>query len=358
MEHADPRRVVGTVVVGAGQAGLSLGYFLKRAGVDVLLLERSDRVGSSWSRRWTSLTLFTPAGYDALPGTEFPGDRASYPGKDAVAAYLARYADDHGLPVRTGAEVVELTGGPGTYELTLRGGERIVARQVVIATGAFGVPVVPALAAGLDPAMTQLHTDAYRDPDQVPAGTVLVVGGGNSGFQVAQELARAGRSVALSEGARLRTIPQRILGRDVFWWLSATRAIAAPATSWVGARLRANDPIIGSSRRQLRRDGVVFHGRTDAADGRRISFADGRRIDVDAVVWATGYRHDDRWVRVAGVLGPDGALVAQEGITASAGLFTIGRPWQRDRGSALLGFVGRDARRLSEVIVAASRSAM
>src|SRR5690606_34207804 len=128
-----------------------------------------------------------------------------------------------------------------------------------VATGAFGRPWTPAFAAELDPAVVQVHTDDYQRPDQLPPGPVLVVGGANSGRQIALELARAGRVVHLSEGARLRELPQRPLGRDLFWWLTTTRVIQAPATSFVGRCLRANEPVIGTPRRALRAAGVTFH---------------------------------------------------------------------------------------------------
>ncbi|WP_454044692.1 flavin-containing monooxygenase [Cellulosimicrobium sp. Marseille-Q8652] len=338
------------VVVGAGQAGLALGYYLTRAGVDVLLLERAAHVGASWARRWDSLRLFTPARYDALPGLAFPGDAWSYPGKDQVAAYLADYAARFELPVRTGADVVRLEGDAGDFRVHLAGGEMIRAARVVVATGAFGRPWTPPFATGIDPAVVQVHTDDYQRPDALPPGAVLVVGGANSGRQIALELARAGRSVHLSEGARLRELPQRPLGRDLFWWLTATRAIHAPGDSLVGRRVRANEPVIGIPRRDLRAAAVTFHPRAQDATGDTVRFVDGYAVQPVAVVWATGYRHGDTWVTVPGVLDEAGALAVDDGSTPVPGLYTIGRSWQRDRGSALLGYVHRDADRLASRI--------
>ena len=335
------------VVVGAGQAGLALGYYLTRAGADVLLLERADRVGASWARRWDSLRLFTPARYDALPGLTFPAEPWSYPGKDQVAAYLAHYAARFELPVRTGAEVVRLEGSAGDFTLHLAGSETLRAARAVLATGALGRPWTPPFANALDPAVVQLHTDDYQRPGLLPPGPVLVVGGANSGRQIALELARVGRTVHLSEGARLRELPQRPLGRDLFWWLTATRTIHAPGDSLVGRRVRANEPVIGTPRRDLRAAGVTFHPRAQDAAGDTVRFVDGHAVQPAAVVWATGYRHDDTWVTVPGALDQSGALVVDDGATPVPGLYAIGRPWQRDRGSALLGYVQRDAQRLA-----------
>jgi putative flavoprotein involved in K+ transport len=336
---------VDVVVVGAGQAGLAAGYHLTRAGVEVQLLERAERVGTSWARRWDSLRLFTPARYDSLSGLPFPGAAWSYPGKDDVATYLADYARRFTLPIRTGAEVVALTGERGHFTLHLAGGDTVLAHRVVVATGAFGKPFTPALATGLGPQVVHVHSDDYRSPAHLPDGPVLVVGGGNSGFQIALELAGTGRRVHLAEGTRLRTIPQRFAGRDLFWWLTATRAIHAPANTVVGRRL-ANDTVIGTNRGMLRRTGVTIHPRAIRTDASTVTFADGTALAPAVVVWATGYRHDDRWVTVPGALDPAGALITRDGVTPVPGLYTLGRPWQRDRGSALLGYVSRDAERL------------
>jgi putative flavoprotein involved in K+ transport len=352
-ERRNQREVV---IVGAGQAALATAYYLRQAGVDVQLLERRSTVGASWSRRWDSLRLFTPARYDALPGLPFPGDPWSYPGKDDVAAYLAQYASRFELPVRTDAEVVALTGRQDAFELHLPGEETITARRVVVATGAFGTPYTPALSGDLGPNVVQVHTDDYRSPATLPAGPVLVVGGGNSGFQLAHELASSGRPVHLAEGTRLRTVRQRIAGRDLFWWLTTTRVIHAPAHTGLGRRLRANEPVIGTFRTGLRQAGVLFRPRVVSATKTTVTFVDGTSLAPSTVVWATGYRHDDRWISLPGALAATGALVTAGADTTIAGLHTIGRPWQRDRGSALLGFVHRDAQRLADRLTAALAS--
>jgi putative flavoprotein involved in K+ transport len=344
-EHRD------VVVVGAGQAGLATAYYLRNAGIDVQLLERNTAVGSSWSRRWSSLRLFTPARYDGLPGLPFPGHPWSHPSKDDVAAYLARYAARFALPVRTGADVVALTGDAGAFVLHLAGGETVTARRVVVATGAFGRPYTPAIAADLGPHIVQVHTDDYRDPSPLPSGPVLVVGGGNSGFQVAEELAATGRPVDLAEGTPLRTVPQRLAGRELFWWLTTTRVIHAADHTRLGRRLRANEPVIGTSRRTLRRAGVTFRPRAVSATEAAVTFHDGTTIQPAAVVWATGYRHDDRWITIPGALDTTGTLASTGADTPVAGLHVIGRPWQRDRGSSLLGYVRHDAMRLADRLI-------
>ncbi|WP_407670765.1 flavin-containing monooxygenase [Nesterenkonia sedimenti] len=282
-----------------------------------------------------------------MPGFDFPGEPGTHPGKDKVADYLATYAQRYALPVHLDTRMTRLNGAAGDFRLRFASREPLRARAVVVATGAFGSPFVPGLANRLDPQVLQIHSEDYRNPSQLRGDNVSVVGGGNSGFQIALELANQGKRVSLSEGAGLRSLPQRLLGRDLFWWLTTTGLIGVAGSSRLGRRLRANEPVIGTSRRRLRRAAVSFRPRTVEAHTDRLSFEDGTNIKVDTVVWTTGYRHDDTWIDIPGALNENGALTNQDGVTPVEGLYTLGRPWQRDRGSSLLGYVRRDAERLA-----------
>lgn len=341
---------VDVAVVGGGQAALAVGYYLAQQGRNFLLLERATSIGASWARRWDSLQLFTPNAYNSLPGLHFPGDRWAYPNKDQVAAYLEEYSIRHQLPIQTDAEVVGLTGQLGDFKLRLFDGSAVKARQVVIATGPFSVPFTPMLSSQVEQSVFQIHSNDYRNPAQLPGTSVLVIGGGNSGFQIAKELAAAGKNVFISAGQRLPTIRQRLLGRDLFWWLSLGRLIEASSSSWLGRRMRANEPVIGLTRRALRKVGIDFRPRAVAASGSAITFEDGSSVGVDAVVWATGFSGDDRWVSIPNALNGDGVIHLERGRTQIKGLHVLGRPWQRSRGSALLGFVQTDAQLLSELL--------
>ncbi|WP_218566713.1 flavin-containing monooxygenase [Vallicoccus soli] len=320
------------LVVGAGQAGLAVGRALADRGADLLLVDAAGAVGDSWRARWDSLRLFTSAEHDALPGRAFPAPRGSYPGKDAVAGYLAAYAQ--GLPVRTGTPVHRLAPAPGGFAAETPTGT-VRARQVVVATGPFQVPRVPALAAGLD--VPHLHTGAYRRPSDVPGRRVLVVGAANSGLQVALELARAGRVVTVAVGRRLRRVPQRPLGRDLYWWLTRTGLVTRPSDA-PGPRIP--DVVVGPSWRALGRE-LALRGRAVAARGRVVELADGP-VEADAVVWATGWRTEHGWFDVPGAV-RGGRLVHERGAVPVPGLHVLGLPGMRMRGSALLGFVGHDA---------------
>ena len=227
------------------------------------------------------------------------------------------------------------------------------AAQVVVATGPFQHPVIPAVAEEIGPHIPQLHSSAYRNPDQLPDGPVLVVGAANSGAQIATELRRS-RPVALSSGSATRALPQRVLGRDLFWWLTTTGLISAPAQSRLGRRFRnSGELVIGTSTRQLARAGITMHPRVTAADTTTVTFADGTTITPAAIVWATGYRSDYSFIDVTGAIDPAGAPVHQRGVSPVPGLYYLGLPWQHTRGSALLGFVGADAAHLAAHIAAA-----
>jgi putative flavoprotein involved in K+ transport len=349
VELAGGSEDVDVVVVGAGQAGLAVGHFLAGQGRRFVIVDAADAVGSAWRDRWESLVLFTPRRYDSLPGMPFPGDPDGYPSRDEVVAYLQEYAAEFRLPLRLNSPVRSVTASGSGFRV-VTDGATIHAEQVVVATGPFHVPVVPTIGSRLDPEVFQAHSASYRRPDDVPQGRVLVVGGGNTGFQIAKELS-ASRSVHLSVGSRQTPLPQRLLGRDLFWWLTKTGLITKTVDSRIGRRAQHRDTLIGSSPRQLRRRGVVVRPRAVSATGRTVTFADGGEVTVDAVIWATGYRPDHSWIDVAGLF-DDGRVRHRRGVTAVPGLYLLGQSWQHTRGSALLGWVKDDAEFIADQIAA------
>ena len=212
----------------------------------------------------------------------------------------------------------------------------------MVATGPFQTPYVPAAAQRLDASVTQLHTSEYRNPQDVPEGPVLIVGGGNSGLQIAQELAVT-RRVDVSMAEKPPMLPQRLLGRDLFWWLTAVGVMRLNTGTRIGRRLQARGEfVIGTSRRRLDKTGVTFHPALVDADLDTVHFADGAELGVSTVIWAAGYRPDYSWIHIPGVV-RDGHAAHRRGVTDVPGLYFFGLTWQHTRGSALLGFVNADA---------------
>jgi putative flavoprotein involved in K+ transport len=349
-------RLLDVVVVGGSQAGLAMAWHLTQQGLRFVVLEAGPEVGHVWRSRWDSLKLFTPSQYDALPGMAFPASADTYPTKDPVADYLQAYAAAFQLPVRVNARVTSLTRTDDGFEVRTAQ-DTFRARQVVVATGPFQVPFVPPMASKLDPSVTQVHSADYRNPQALPEGPVLVVGGGNSGFQIAEELA-ATRTVDLSIATRYPMLPQRFLGRDLFWWLTRLGLLRVTVTSRLGRRMSRRDFVIGTNRRRLEGKGVRFRPRLVDAEGRTVRFADHRLLeDVGVVVWATGYRPDYSWIQIPGVV-REGHVVHRRGVTEVSGLYFLGLSWQHTRGSALLGFVNDDAAWLADRIATRHQAAV
>lgn len=327
---------LGTVVVGAGQAGLAVGYHLARHRQDFVILEAASSAGASWRNRWDSLTLFTPAGFTRLPGLAFPAERSELPGKDAVADYLATYAERFALPVelRTPVQCVRRH---GKDFLVVTGSHRWQARSVVLATGAHAAALLPSFAHELHPAIVQVHSSQYRRPDQLPAGTVLIVGAGNSGAEIALDLA-ADRSVHLA-GRDVGHVPN--LGP---WTYAFMQRLGRTGATLSQRALRGGaDPLGKIKPGQLEAAGIRRRPRVDGVRDGLPLLSDATTVDADAIVWCTGFRPDYSWLDLD-VLDRSGRLKHNRGIvTDEPGLYTVGLPYQRSITSHLLGGVGADA---------------
>lgn len=341
-------RPLDVAVVGAGQAALALSHALVGGPLRHACFAADARVGDAWRRRWDSLRLFTPAQYDGLPGLPFPAPVDHYPTKDEVADYLEIYADRFALPIALDVRVTRLHRDGDVFVLTTTRGP-VRARQVVLATGSYGEPRTPEFAAQLGDAVTQLHAAHYRRPDTLPPGPVVVVGGGASGVQIAADLA-ATRSVTLCRGRREVVLPQRIFGRDIWYWLERTPDVSA--RSPLGRLLARSDPLVGEGPRGLeRRLGVPSRARAIAAEPGALRLADGSRLPVTSVVWATGHAHALGWIDLP-VQDAGGTPLHRDGASPVPGLYFLGLRWMRSRGSSLLGWVGRDAEHIARLLLA------
>src|SRR5947209_9042386 len=335
-------------VIGGGQAGLAIGYFLAQQGRNFAILEAADQPADAWRTRWDSLKLFTPARSSSLPGLPFPGDPDAYPRRDAVVAYLTEYARHFALPVVLGSRVRAIRRSDSSYVVEVDDRHH-TADQIVVATGPFQLPFVPAIREQLGQDVFQLHSTQYSAPGDLPEGRVLVVGGGNTGFQIAEELS-ATREVHLSVGSRQTPLPQRILGRDLFWYLEKTGAMRKSKDTRIGQRLEGRDTLIGSKPRTLRkRHGVRLHPRAVGGSGRMVRFSDGNDLDVSVAIWATGFRNDHSWIE-APIFDDRQRVIHRRGVTDSPGLYFLGLTWQYTRGSALIGWVGDDAAYIADQI--------
>jgi putative flavoprotein involved in K+ transport len=342
------------VVIGGGQAGLAAAYELAKRDVDYVVLSDEQRVGDNWRRRWDSLRLFTPARFSSLPGMPFPAPSMHLADKDEVADYLERYVERMDLSVRLGARVASVSRDGERYRVTVHGSAgAIEADNIVVATGAFHKPFVPDVAGQLAGSIHQLHSSAYRNPLVLPDGPVLVVGAGNSGAQIALELAQS-RKVWLA-GRNTGHLPRRLLGRDVFTWIWPVARHATTRTA-LGRRMRAQvrrggDALIGIAESELTRAGITRVGRLQHVRGGQPVCGDSV-LQPRVIVWCTGYRVDYQWID-APVFDDDGSPRHDAGLCAGApGLFFVGLRFQHRLTSSLIGGVGDDARRIAANVAA------
>jgi len=350
-------RQLGTIVIGGSQAGLAIGYYLKQRDLPFVILDENERIGDAWRKRWDSLRLFTPGRYDGLRGMPFPGSPWAYPTKDEIADYLEAYARAFELPVRTGVKVERLAKTTERFEVT-RDGQTLFAENVVVATGAFNNPRVPSFARELDQSIVQLHSKEYRNRSQIQEGGVLVVGAGNSGAEIAMELAPhhetwlSGPDTG-QEPARAGTRLDHLL--TPMMWFVATRLTVKTA---LGRKLRDHflDPPRGIPLGRVRRKdfapaGIKRVPRTTGVKNGYPLLEDGTVLTVSNVIWCTGYAPDYHWIDLS-VPTHNGFPIHDRGIVESCpGLYFIGLLFLYSLSSALVGGVGRDAEHIVDHIV-------
>jgi putative flavoprotein involved in K+ transport len=401
--------LIETIIIGGGQAGLATSYYLSQMGREHLVLEQASKAGNAWrNERWDSFTFVTPNWMIRLPGAEYQGDDPDgYLPRDEIVRYFEQYVERFSLPVRYGVRVTAVEQSEMGYLVqTGQGNYRVT--NVVIATGFFQKPKRPSFSANLPAEIVQLHTSQYRNPAQLPPGAVLVVGSGQSGCQIAEELYLSGRKVFLSVGSTGR-LPRRYRGMDITWWLFKTEAaeqtvdqLPSPEKKFVGnpqaTGVRGGHTI---NLHQFVRDGVVLLGHLKDVQGWKLNLAPDlreslakvdqfeadalKRIDegiarsglklpeeklpelrdgyaaeivpeldlktagITSIIWAMGYQFDYSLVKLP-VVDVDGFPLQKRGVTNYSGLYFIGMPWLFKRQSSLLYGIGEDAEWITAAI--------
>lgn len=307
------------MIIGAGQAGLALAKALIDEGRSVVLLEAEEEVGSQWRKHYDSLELFTPRKYSALPGLDLEGDSSGYAHKDEFADYLSEYAQRFSLPVVLGARVQRLRKEEVFIAETQKDTYR--ARAVVIAVG-YSEPSVPQFAHGYRG--LNLHSSQYRNSAQIPRGKVLVVGGGNSGAQIAVELS-ASHTIDIALTHMPETIPSMILGKSFYWWNTLFGLDRIPTDSFLGRILkRDKDYVVGTGLLEcLRKGAITARPAVHAVHDRDVVFSDASSGTYDAVIWATGFLPDYHWIDISDAL-KDGKPIHMRGVSPVPGLFYAG----------------------------------
>jgi putative flavoprotein involved in K+ transport len=347
---------VDTIVIGGGQAGLAVGYHLAKRAVPFLILEANQRIGDAWRNRWDSLRLFTPARYNALPGLRFPAPGDSFPKKDAMADYLESYAKHFRLPVQTGVRVDRLS-RQGDRFVVIAGRRRFESRNAVVAMANYQVPRLPVFAKNLDPSIRQLHAHSYRSPSQLQAGGVLVVGVGNSGADIAIDV--AGNHSTWLSGKESGSIPYRIesfMARFVFVRIMRFigHHILSLRTS-IGRKQRPKflhraAPIIRVKPQDFVAAGIQRVGRVVGVKAGLPLLEGDRTLDVKNVIWCTGFHPGFSWIDLP-VFDGAGDPMHDRGVVAVApGLYFLGLQFLYSMTSATVHGVGRDAEHISDAI--------
>jgi putative flavoprotein involved in K+ transport len=351
-----------TIVIGGGQAGLSVGYHLAKREINFLILDANNRIGNAWRNRWDSLRLFTPARYVELPGMRFPGNGEAFPTKDQIADYLEFYAENFKLPVQCGVRVDRLW-KDGDHFVVNAGRLQYEADNVVIAMADYQVPQIPSFAHDLDPSILQLNPQSYKNPWQLQEGGVLVVGVGNSGADIAIDVARSHKTwIAGKESGYIpwdinTSFARRVAFRVIRFLGHHVLTLSTP----VGRKKRPQllnraTPLIRVKPKDLIDAGIERVGRvTGVQDGKPL-LEDGGTLEIKNVIWCTGYEPGFSWIDLP-VFDGEGRPAHERGISKVPGLYFVGLHFQYAMSSATLIGVGRDAEYVVKAVEAKSRSA-
>jgi putative flavoprotein involved in K+ transport len=338
------------IIIGAGQAGLAMAYYLNSLDKDFIVLDANSEVGAPWLKRWDSLKLFTPSEFNNLPGMKFPHEKGHYADKYEVADYLKKYVEKFNISVHLNQKVISLKKINDSFEI--KSEDQVYnAKNVIIATGPFHTPYTPECSSKINKEVLQIHSEHYKNPEQLNEGDTLVVGAGDSGVQILDEISRGDRRVFFSGCTSIGNLPQEFLGKTLWWWFSITGVLTANRYSWLGKKLiNGTQPIIGTDVKSLfKRKNVECVGRTLDACKENIVFEKKSISSIKNIIWATGFKPNFNWVENVN-LDKRGYPKNYRGVSDIDGLYYIGLPWLHTRGSATLGGVKKDARYLSNYI--------
>jgi putative flavoprotein involved in K+ transport len=345
-----------TIVIGGGQAGLAVGYYLAKRGLPFVILDAHPRVGDAWRNRWDSLRLFSPARYSGLPGLRFPAPGGTLPTRQQMADYLVEYARHFQLPILNGVKVDRLWKEGARFQLSA-GKQRFQADNVIVAMANYQQPRVPGFASQLDPRIVQLHSHNYKNPSQLQEGGVLVVGVGNSGGDIAMEVARTHRTwISGKESGHIpwpidTFVSRNFLSRLVRFVGHHVLTVKTPMGRKARPKLlHQATPLIRVKPQDLENAGIARVPRTAGVKDGRPMLADGSTLDVQNVIWCTGYEHGFPWIDLP-VFAADGEPIHQEGEVPSVpGLYFVGLHFLYAMSSATLIGIGRDSRRVVKLL--------
>ena len=339
------------IIIGAGQAGLSIAYHLTQLKKDFLIIDANNETGAPWLKRWDSLKLFTPTEFNHLPGMGFPKRKGYYPNKYEVASYLKSYVKRFQIPITFNQKITSLKKESDYYILKSET-KTFKASNVIVATGPFHKPFTPSFHTKISKDIIQIHSEHYKNPTQLQKGDTLVVGAGDSGVQILDEISQTNRQVYFSGDTNIRSIPQELLGKTLWWWFKKIGFLSVSKFSYIGRKLsKGGQPIIGTDvKTLLKKDNVICVGRTLNAKNTELFFEKGNYNNIKNIVWATGFKPNFEWIQ--GVTLNDYKYPKNyRGISDLKGLYFIGLPWLYTRGSATLGGVKKDAKFINDYIV-------
>lgn len=340
------------VIIGGAQAGLSMAYHLKKMEKSFIVVDGEEEIGASWLNRWDSLKLFTPTEYNHLPGLKFNAPKGHYPSKYEVSNYFKSYVKKFDIPVQLNTLVTSIKKSAKGFHVIYNEGE-LITKNVIVATGPFHIPYTPPCHTKLSDEVLQMHSNYYKNSEQLQDGDVLVVGGGDSGYQILDEISKDKKSktVYFSGDTKVKTLPQQFLGKTLWWWFTLIGFLKFSKYSWIGKKISTSlQPVIGTDVKEiLSRENVVTVGRTKDALDNEVVFDNKKVTSIKNIIWATGYRPNFKWIEGL-ELDSDNYPKNYRGVSNIEGLYFIGLPWMYTRGSATLGGVSKDASYLADVI--------